>query len=211
MAEESPCTIKSLCLAFGLRFDELLISCVFCRTNLRTFEVWSFMTRNLKVLWRKGFPFACCPKCLEVQALVAWLRHFERSGNAKAVEEDTGESLGDLPMRCVGCFKPMSASEKQFQIEDKRPFTKVSGYWRGFCLNCLTTPPPLTRYFISVTNTGRTPLISWGFDPPPRQLSESGSSASSWTITTTTTGSSSNADEHPLSDAESDGETEALI
>nr|WDS49644.1 MAG: E6 protein [Neophocaena asiaeorientalis asiaeorientalis papillomavirus 2] len=215
MAEDKPCTIRQLCLQYGLQIDELLICCVFCRRALREFDIWSFVNKGLLVLWKKGFPHACCPRCLEVQALVQWLRRFERCGNATAVEEDTGKPLGELFIRCMGCYKPLNNSEKLFQIEDRKPFTKVAGNWRGFCLNCLTTPPPLTKYFLSVTvrrPPPPVPHIAWGFDPPPPQLSET-SSDSSWTVTTSSPSSEAQESdaEPPLSDAESDGETEALI
>nr|AVC68884.1 E6 protein [Omikronpapillomavirus 1] len=213
MANTDPRTIKQLCIEFGIKLEELLISCIFCRKNCTEFQIWSYMTKELFVIWKKGFPHIACPKCIEVQALVDWLRHSEKVANARVVEDETGAPLGDLLIRCLGCFKTLSPSEKIFQVEDKKPFTKIKGSWRGFCLNCITYPPPLTAYFLSVSipRPRTLPQVYMGFDQPPRRLSESSSSGSSWTTTTTTPTRSSSSSissgrrRDTLSDAESDG------
>ncbi|ABY73444.1 E6 [Tursiops truncatus papillomavirus 1] len=192
MANTNPCTIIELCEQFDLDLYELFICCVFCRKVLEDIEKWSCRNREINVVWKKEYPYAVCCKCLEVQAILDLLRYFERSGSAKTVEEDTGKPLGDLRVRCYGCYKPLTATEKLFHVEDQRPFTKVCNQWRGICTNCQYLPPRLLYYFFTIAGrTVRSPLpgLTWGFDPPPANLSESESS--SWTTTTTSSDTSS--------------------
>nr|WDS49662.1 MAG: E6 protein [Neophocaena asiaeorientalis asiaeorientalis papillomavirus 5] len=221
MAHAEPCLISELCEQFEIDLYDLLICCIFCRRHLEDFEKWSFMNKCLNVVWRNGFPFAICNKCTEVRALVDLLRHFERSGTAGTVEEDTGRALGDLRVRCIGCFKPLTATEKLFHVEDGRPFTKVANNWRGCCTNCLVLPPRLVSYFTTVS-APRTllPDLTWGFDRPPARLSTSSESdTSSWTTTSASSATSGRrtptdtqgGGEGNITDAESDGETETLI
>ncbi|AFA26567.1 E6 [Tursiops truncatus papillomavirus 4] len=217
MAYSTPCLMQDLCKQFDLDIYELLICCVFCRNILEDIDKWSFRNRELYVVWKKEFPFAVCPKCLEVQAIIDLLRYYERSGTAGTVEEDTGKALGDLRVRCYGCFKPLTHSEKLFHVEDNAPFCKIANNWRGICTNCKYLPPRLVYYFFSIAGGPQSPVpgVTWGFDPPPRTVSES---ESSWTTTTTTTSSPTSSPRSSItsgrrdsSDAESDGGEEVLI
>ncbi|AFA26588.1 E6 [Tursiops truncatus papillomavirus 7] len=213
MANTAPCLISELCDQFSLDIYELLITCVFCRNVLQDIDKWSFRNRELYVVWKKNFPFAVCPKCLEVQAIIDLLRKFERSGSAKTVEDDTGKPLGDLRLRCYGCYKPLTPTEKLFHVEDKTPFCKIANQWRGICTNCKYLPPRLIYYFFSYAGRPRSPLpqLTWGFDPPYTTLSESDSS--SWTTTTTSSSrrsSSATSGRRDDSDAETDTEVTEL-
>nr|WDS49668.1 MAG: E6 protein [Neophocaena asiaeorientalis asiaeorientalis papillomavirus 6] len=220
MADSDPCLISELCEQFQIDLYELLICCVFCRRTLEDIEKWSFRNRELCVVWRKGFPFAICSRCIEVRAFVDLLRHFERAGSAGTVEEDTGRPLGDLRIRCYGCYKPLSATEKLFHVEDGRPFNKVANHWRGCCTNCTVLPPRLVSYFTSVSfSRPLLPNLVWGFDRSPTRLSSSSDSdTSSWTTTSNSaTSGRRSADsttglrDDNLSDAESDGGPETMI
>ncbi|ABY73451.1 E6 [Tursiops truncatus papillomavirus 3] len=184
MAYTKPCTITELCEQFNLHLYELCICCVFCRKRLEDYELWVFKNRDLYVVWQKNFPFALCCKCIEVRVIVDLLRHFEKAAFAQTVEEETGQPLGDLCIRCYGCLKPLSATEKLFHVEDGRPFNRIAGNWRGRCTNCLYLPSRLVYYFFYVA-TGRPnppiPGLLWGFDERHRQAAES--DTSSWTTT----------------------------
>ncbi|AFA26574.1 E6 [Tursiops truncatus papillomavirus 5] len=217
----NPCTLTDLCNEFNIDLYDLLIGCIFCRKHLEDFDKWSFKNRDLFVIWQKQFPFAICNKCVEVRALVDWIRHFDKAGGAQTVEEDTGKALGDLRIRCLGCWKPLTSTELLFHVEDGRPFNKIAGNWRGKCTNCLVLPPRLTAFFINISDGSRRPIpgLTWGFDPPPPQLS-SASSSSSWTVTSdsseedrqdSNSSISSGRLDGNLSDAESDGQPEVLI
>ncbi|ADJ96335.1 E6 protein [Delphinus delphis papillomavirus 1] len=213
MANTKPCTITELCKQFDLDFYELLICCVFCRRQLEGFEKWSFMNKELFVVWEKHFPFAVCPKCLEIRAIIDLLRSFERAGSEETVEEDTGVPLIDLRIRCYGCYKPLTTTEKRFHVEDGKLFNKIANNWRGLCTNCTYLPSRLQYYFFCVV--GRTPQppipgLVWGFDHAPSQLEISGSD-SSWTTSSLASSISSGRRDDNLSDAESDGDTEILI
>ncbi|ADJ96347.1 E6 protein [Phocoena phocoena papillomavirus 2] len=208
---DDPRTIKDLCKNFDLSVQALLILCVFCKKQLTDLEIWSFSHKQLRVVWKKGFPFAACKKCLEVCALVDCWRNFQRSATAKQVEEDTGKALGDLDVRCMGCYKLMTTLEKAYQLEDEKQFCKIAGYWKGYCINCLTDPPPLVSWFnYAVTVGGPPPLITWGFDPP-RRPAQSVSSGSSWTITTSTSSSGREPEPDDPEDGDSSDDQEEML
>ncbi|ADJ96341.1 E6 protein [Phocoena phocoena papillomavirus 1] len=217
MAENSE-TIPQLCADFDLTTDELILLCIFCKKTLQAFDIWAHTVRGLLVVWRKGFPFAACRKCLEVLALVDGWRRFEYAAYASTVEAETGKPLGDIPIRCMGCFKSMTSLDKITHVEEKKRFHKIGGCWRGFCVTCIFTPPPLVHWFTSyVTVGGAPPLVTWGFDRPVPALSES--SGSSWTLTTSSSDDaredlesiSSGRRTQPESSGESDQEGELFI
>nr|WDS49650.1 MAG: E6 protein [Neophocaena asiaeorientalis asiaeorientalis papillomavirus 3] len=211
--DEDSNTIPRLCADFDLTTDELILPCIFCKKTLQAFDIWTNTVRHLKVIWRKGFPYGACRRCLEVLALVEGWRKFEWSAGAATVELHTGKALGDLFMRCMGCFKPMSHLDKITQVEEKRNFTRIGGHWRGICVTCLFSPPPLIRWFTTCVNVGGTPpLVTWGFDQQPRRLSES--SASSWTVSTSSSSGRDRSDSRSSissgrrSDPENSGESD---
>ncbi|AFA26581.1 E6 [Tursiops truncatus papillomavirus 6] len=217
MAYGKPCSISDLCKLFNLDFYELSISCVFCRKQLEDIDKWCFMNRDLQVVWKKEFPFALCLKCIEVRVIVDLLRSFELSASAKYVEEETGHALGDLKIRCYGCWKPLTESEKLFHVEERKKFEKIANQWRGICTNCYYLPGRLVYYFFSISGRTQSPLprLTWGFDRRPADLSDS--EASSWTTTSASYSNSSSSSissgrrDDNQSDAESDGQAEVLI
>nr|WDS49656.1 MAG: E6 protein [Neophocaena asiaeorientalis asiaeorientalis papillomavirus 4] len=198
MAEDEPTCIRELCRKFGICLQELLIPCIFCRNHVPEFDLWSFSYKQLKVVWRKGYPFAACRRCTEVVALVDSWRKFECSAYARTVEAETGKPLGDIAIRCVGCLKKLTDLEKIRQVDRGRHFHRIASNWRGFCLNCLDGPPPLVRWFLGIHVPRPRLIIGWGFDPPTRD-EDSSSSASSWTTTSTES-------ESPSLALDSDGE-----
>lgn len=131
-----PRNIFLLCKVYELDLQDLNITCVFCGTALTEEEVVSFAYKELQVVWRKQFPFAACPACLEAAGKLRQFRYWQYSSYAPTVEYETGVSILELLIRCYLCHKPLCSEEKERLISEGKRFHKIAGHWRGACLQC---------------------------------------------------------------------------
>ncbi|ADJ96353.1 E6 protein [Phocoena phocoena papillomavirus 4] len=150
MASEkpTPCLLEDLCSSLHLQPEDLLLTCIFCKKHLSEPDIWQFIYKNLLVVWRHGWPFGICWRCVDFQAKLERLRHYERSAYAATVEIDTGLPLSALQIRCTGCWKQLSFTEKYSHIRWNLRFHKIANNWRGFCNFCVRTDAdfPCIRY-----------------------------------------------------------------
>ncbi|AYD74605.1 E6 [Macaca mulatta papillomavirus 6] len=131
-----PRTLQELCTYCNLSFDSLHITCVFCSKALTLAEAYAFQYKDLFVVWRAGLPFAACAFCLEVHGEIRKKRHREYASFWYTVEQECGEKLENIYIRCYRCHKPLCWVEKQRHITHGRRFHRVSGHWKGRCLQC---------------------------------------------------------------------------
>ncbi|AAY32853.1 E6 [Tursiops truncatus papillomavirus 2] len=135
--------LNELCAQLHLPVEEILINCCFCNCQLSERSKWEQIYKDFKLVWREGWPHGICHKCQEIHAVKASWRGYEQSAYACYVEEETGTPLGDIYMRCLYCWIPLTGAEKIHMVEDRRHFIKINGYWKGLCHRCLWNPPRL--------------------------------------------------------------------
>nr|AGA18514.1 E6 protein [Human papillomavirus type 6]AGA18516.1 E6 protein [Human papillomavirus type 6] len=138
-ASTSATTIDQLCKTFNLSMHTLQINCVFCKNALTTAEIYSYAYKQLKVLFRGGYPYAACACCLEFHGKINQYRHFDYAGYATTVEEETKQDILGVLIRCYLCHKPLCEVEKVKHILTKARFIKLNCTWKGRCLHCWTT------------------------------------------------------------------------
>nr|QIT07801.1 early protein E6 [human papillomavirus 71] len=131
-----PTNLFRLCNQYDVDLQDLNLTCIFCRNQLTEVEVVAFAYKELKVVWRSGFPFAACACCLEIAGKLRQLRYWQFSGFANTVELDTGTPVTEQLIRCYVCHKPLCSVEKERIITEGRRFHKIAGHWRGACLQC---------------------------------------------------------------------------
>lgn len=141
----NPKSLLGLCELLDLHPSELLLNCCFCSCILDYPELWSFIHRGLNVVWKKGWPYGICLKCINFQAILDNLRNYECSAYTATVEEETGYCIDDLQVRCAGCWGLLTRVEKQWMQEYNRRYHKISGNWRGICFFCSRPPRPNRR------------------------------------------------------------------
>ncbi|QAB08758.1 E6 [Macaca fuscata papillomavirus 2] len=142
----NPKNVFLLCRNFGLELQDLQLVCVFCTEVLSDVDVVSFAYKELYLVWKKGFPYAACSKCLVLAAKFRQYRHWQHSAYASTIEAETGVCLDNILVRCYLCRKPLCAVEKAKHVELQRRYHKISGHWRGTCLQCwgrCADPSPL--------------------------------------------------------------------
>ncbi|CAA52536.1 early protein, partial [human papillomavirus 27] len=150
MSEENPCprNIFLLCKQYGLELEDLRLLCVYCRRALSDADVLAFAIKELSVVWRKGFPFGACGKCLIAAGKLRQYRHWHYSCYGDTVETETGIPIPQLFMRCYICHKPLSWEEKEALLVGNKRFHNISGRWTGHCMQCgstCTAPDPASR------------------------------------------------------------------
>ncbi|AVH76831.1 E6 protein [Tursiops truncatus papillomavirus 8] len=145
---EFPRLLEALCASMEIRPQDLLLTCVFCKVQLTLPDIWSFMYKNLNVVWKKKWPHGICWKCVDVQAKIDRLRYYVRSAYATTIEEETGKSIKELTIRCIRCWKTLCTFEKYRHLRLNLRFHQVGCNWRGFCLQCIRIPLnlPCMRY-----------------------------------------------------------------
>nr|WJJ59277.1 MAG: E6 protein [Arctocephalus gazella papillomavirus 1] len=133
---ENPKTIQGLLTTFELPLDSLLLSCVYCHCALTRRDLILFDYRSLNLVWRKGLVYGVCDPCLRGAAKVQLWRHFVRSVFVSTLETEQGTAIGDLSVRCAGCFKYLGEEEKLLMVEDRRRVHQIGEHWRGVCIRC---------------------------------------------------------------------------
>ncbi|ASH99057.1 E6 [Ailuropoda melanoleuca papillomavirus 2] len=131
-----PTSVRALCEELDVEVPYLILNCVFCKRWLSATDKWSFDQKALKLVWRKGYPYAVCGLCLHYELQISWWRRFRRSAYGQTVENETSTPLGDLLVRCYKCSKPLVPEEKSLMLEDNIRFYDIGGHWRGVCVMC---------------------------------------------------------------------------
>ncbi|AXN57287.1 E6 [Macaca mulatta papillomavirus 3] len=131
-----PKNIFLLCKEFGLELQDLRLVCVFCANVLTDAEVVSYAYKELDVVWRKQYPFGACARCLLAAGILRQFRRWNYSAYSTTVEQETGQSVDTLFVRCYLCHKPLCHVEKAKHVEEQRRYHKIAGNWTGTCLQC---------------------------------------------------------------------------
>lgn len=138
MAQET--NLAHLARELEIPVTHLSITCIFCNKTVQKRELLQFVYKDLKVVWRKQWPYVTCVKCLAVKTRISAWRGYEGSGDVTAVERDTGTPFGDLVVRCIVCVSKLTALEKIDMVSKGRKFHKVYGNYRGICCTCSSDP-----------------------------------------------------------------------
>lgn len=140
MAEADPRTVTGLARNLDIELRNLQLNCVYCTQHLSRRDLYKQIEKSIRVVWRGGFPYGVCSRCLVFnQQIAAWRRH-SRSAYVCAVEADEGRPLGDILVRCVICLTPLNALEKVMMVARHRRFHKIGSNWRGLCETCASNP-----------------------------------------------------------------------
>nr|ALJ32777.1 early protein E6 [Human papillomavirus type 61]ALJ32784.1 early protein E6 [Human papillomavirus type 61] len=132
----NPTNIFLLCKDYEVDFEDLRLTCVFCKNELTTEELLVFALKELCIVWRHNWPFGVCAPCLAREVKVRELRHWDHSCYGPTVEQTTGRSLAELYIRCHACCKPLSIQEKEHQVQAYIHFHYIAGQWTGRCCQC---------------------------------------------------------------------------
>ncbi|AEM05816.1 E6 [Peromyscus papillomavirus 1] len=129
-------TIDQLLQRLGIPRRDLLLPCTFCGTYLVHEDLLQFEHCCMRLIWRLGNVFACCRACAKVCASLEILQHFQGSFELEEVEQQTGQHIAAVPIRCRGCMKPLTYPEKLGVVERGEKFARVRNKWRGRCYLC---------------------------------------------------------------------------
>nr|AET51802.1 early protein E6 [Human papillomavirus type 53]ANY26604.1 oncoprotein E6 [Human papillomavirus type 53]ANY26606.1 oncoprotein E6 [Human papillomavirus type 53] len=134
--QERPRTLHQLCEVVNKPLLELQLGCVFCKKALTASEVYNFAYKDLRVVYRDGYPYGVCKFCLLFYSKVRKLRYYNCSVYGASLEALTKKKLSDLLIRCYRCQHPLTPEEKQLHCDYKKRFHKISHMWTGSCLTC---------------------------------------------------------------------------
>lgn len=136
MAAERPTRLDEYCRQLGVTLFNVQIPCLFCKFTLTLQDLASFYTKELSLVWRDSFCYACCAPCLRLCA------RFEKENYVRCIVKASYlESLVKLPLseilvRCLYCFKKLDLAEKFDCCISDLPFHLVRHHWRNRCRLC---------------------------------------------------------------------------
>lgn len=132
---ESIRTISELAKTLGKDEKDLKIKCNFCRKVLSRIEQVIFSSYLFRLRWKEGEVYACCKRCMRLSSQVEFKGYFEKN----ILVQDclaSGFSLQAQQIRCKGCYKPLSASEKRRLHTREFIYQVRGGRLRGICTLC---------------------------------------------------------------------------
>ncbi|AHL46424.1 E6 protein [Rupicapra rupicapra papillomavirus 1] len=134
--EGYPKTIAQLAAHSNFADSHLLLPCIFCGDFLTAADVIHFDTAPLTLLWRFGFPYACCIRCCNYAGMLEAYRYFQGLIPAAWVEQITGLSLLQLDVRCVTCLRRCSLGDKLSVLWRSSDFFVVRNRLKTVCQIC---------------------------------------------------------------------------
>ncbi|AFU07675.1 E6 [Canis familiaris papillomavirus 14] len=118
--------------------EDLLLPCVYCKRFLNYNELTAFDFKVLQLTWKGGFPHGICNPC----ARDVSKKEREAFTEEVLTSEDFVARVGGLTeifVRCHGCLKLLSLTEKILAISRGEQFFNVRGRWRARCRGCINT------------------------------------------------------------------------
>lgn len=131
-----PKNITELCNEVQLNIDNLSLSCAFCKKTLSLGDKWLMLIKELCIVWQHKFPFGACSDCLFLHLKIRRLRHHQYSCSASKVEELTGKTLLQTPMRCLRCGSNFGYGDYRKAVAHDRYFFLCFDKWFGICGCC---------------------------------------------------------------------------
>lgn len=131
-----PHTISQLCALVHLPPESLCLVCAFCDKLMQSIDYYHFGLASLSLIWRRGWPFACCLPCCLTASFLEVAYFYEGSASAETVESLTCNTLSSLPVRCHCCLKYLTEEEKNYHREQKVFLHRIRGRWKGCCTYC---------------------------------------------------------------------------
>lgn len=137
---DCPTNIRELAQALQIPFSALQVPCIFCKNHLGRVDLQQFVYKSLSLVWREGWPYGVCVKCLAMRCRVQVWRGYEASVDVTGLEKCLGERFGDQLIRCLVCLSPLTPLDKVDMVAKNRQFHKISGNFRGTCRSCSVAP-----------------------------------------------------------------------
>nr|UNB14044.1 E6 [synthetic construct] len=137
---ERALTLYDLCEQREESPHEIIVQCVFCKEDLQRQEVYEFLHKELRVVYRDGNPYGVCTACLQFHSKIRRLRRYRSSVYGETLERRLKRQLCEVTIRCYICQKPLCPVEKQRHLETKEGFHDIAGVWNGRCLRCWMPP-----------------------------------------------------------------------
>lgn len=134
--QERPRSLHHLSEVLQIPLLDLRVSCVYCKKELTSLELYRFACIELKLVYRNNWPYAVCRVCLLFYSKVRKYRYYKYSVYGATLESITKKQLSDLSIRCYRCQCPLTPEEKQLHCEHKRRFHYIAYAWTGSCLQC---------------------------------------------------------------------------
>nr|WMI31306.1 E6 protein [Firstpapillomavirinae sp.] len=131
-----PLSIRDLSISCGVACSELCIRCNFCGKVLDFIEKVYFDYACLQLLWKHGYPRACCKVCARIISTWEFTRFYEDTLNPREVEDLLGIPFLQLNIRCYLCLRLLSTFEKAQVEEESGRVHRVRGAWRTKCYWC---------------------------------------------------------------------------
>lgn len=132
-----PITVADYCSEFDIPLKDLKLRCVFCKFYLTEQQLAAFCVKNLKLVWKNRYCFACCTPCLRLTAKFEAENYFQCMCKGEVLEVLTRIPLSSLSIRCLDCLTLLSFAEKIDCIIGGQNFYLVRGRWRSYCRNCI--------------------------------------------------------------------------
>nr|AYA94278.1 MAG: E6 protein [Human papillomavirus] len=133
---EKPRTVQELSASLQVPVGDLLLKCKFCERFLCLIELLQFDYKALQLIWIDDFAYGCCSSCAYASAAFELKNYLEKFVIGREIEQETGQGIGFIVIRCVFCLKRLDLLEKLDICCRHQHFYKVRGNWKGVCRHC---------------------------------------------------------------------------
>lgn len=131
-----PKRVADLANQWGVLPEEVTLACRFCSRQLNEQDLLAFDYKYFQLLWKDGGVFGCCSACARFLACEEHIRFCRLELPGCDMIRLVHVPLNLILIRCRGCFKVLSFSEKVDMIRNHIFFCSVRGWWRGLCRLC---------------------------------------------------------------------------
>lgn len=132
-----PPSVQELRRQLDIPLEDILLLCNFCQAFLTFEELLQFDAKNLNLIWKDNYAYACCCACAKQVAAIEATYFYEYSVQGKdAIERESGSLLCCLTVRCKCCLRHLDYLEKLAVCASGIPFDKVRGAWKAVCRFC---------------------------------------------------------------------------
>lgn len=137
MAESLPTRLDDYCRVFKISFFDLKLQCVFCKHFVQLQDLADFYNKQLSLIWKGCLCYCSCRACLKLIAKFEIENHFQCSVKSQFFEDIVKQSIQDVIVRCMYCYKLLDCMEKVDCRSRNLDFALVRGHWRNCCRFCM--------------------------------------------------------------------------